>query len=42
MTLIDRHAMEEVFAFSVDFAHAEGGRNPIGWVDEEPVGQLSE
>jgi len=28
--LIDRHGMEEVYAFSTDFPHAEGGRNPIG------------
>ncbi len=31
-SLIDRHGMEEVYAFSTDFPHAEGGRNPIGWM----------
>jgi len=29
-TMIDRYGLEEVYAFSTDFPHEEGGRDPIG------------
>tara|TARA_R110002096_G_scaffold90388_1_gene204976 strand:- start:5752 stop:5994 length:243 start_codon:yes stop_codon:yes gene_type:complete len=29
-TQIDRYGLEDVYAFSTDFPHEEGGRDPIG------------
>lgn len=29
-TMIDRYGLEDVYAFSTDFPHEEGGRDPIG------------
>ena len=29
-TMIDRYGLEEIYAFSTDFPHTEGGRDPIG------------
>ena len=41
-TLIDRHGMEEVDAFSTEFPHAEGGRNPIGSMGQDLARQAEE